>query len=545
MPTRYLVLALAVLPLLTVTACAPTPPTGTNSNSNNSDARDGGIVLADSQNLGHYNPVNGYSQLGVSPLYEGLLRPAAPNDQSVPTLEPSLAAEQPVSDATASTWTVKLREGVTFHDGSNFDAEDVAATYRAVMNPASASEIAASTAMIDTVTATDPHTVTFSLKHPYADFPTRLLLGIAPSEKLNGGLATESPLNQHPVGTGPYRLSELSATRAVFTANLDHRDGPPQVPSLTVLQVADDNARAQKVAAGDVTGANLPPQLANSLDTRDGLRTVAVKSADWRGVSLPKGNRFTAETVARKAINLAVDRQAMVDHIFGGHARAASTPLPDLYPGITAPEPFGHDPQAAGRMLDQAGWVRGADGVRSKDGQRASFTLAYAATDTVRRDLAVAFGADLAKLGVEVLVEGSTWEKMEPRAPHTAILLAGGAEPYSPDSQLYPVLHSRDDTFGAFDNPTGWSSPALDEPLDQARQSLDPATRNSLYSKALQAYVNEPTQVMLTFVDHTYTFTDPGTSGVSGYTGPAPIIEPHSHGVDWGPWWNLAAWTKS
>lgn len=530
---RLLAATLAIS--LAAGACTPARPSGNGSGSGNGE----GIVLADSQDLGHYNPVAGYAQLGVSPVYEGLLRPTADDDRSVPTLTPALAAAQPTADATASTWTVTLREDVRFTDGSTFDAEDVAATYRAVLDPGSASEIAGSLQMIDTVTATDPHTVTFRLKHSYADFPTKLLLGIAPSEKLTGGPATESSLNRNPVGTGPYRLSELSPTRAVFTANADHAGGPPQVPTLTVVQTDDDNARSQQVAAGDVTGANLPPILAASLDGRNGLRTVAVKSADWRGVSLPEDNPFTVDPAARRAMNLAVDRQAMVEHIFAGHARPASTPLPDLYPGVTAPEPFGHDPAEATRLLDAAGWLPGPDGVRTRDGKRAEFTVHHTASDTVRRDLAVAFAADLAKIGIDVTVTGSSWEQIEPLAPHVAILLAGGAEPYSPDSQLYPALHARSENSGTYDNPAGASDPTVDDALDQARRSLDPGTRNSLYGKALQAYTDNPTQVMLTFVDHTYTYRD------SGFTGAAPIIEPHSHGVDWGPWWNLASWHRT
>lgn len=533
------VAAVTLATILGATGCTPQRPSSGDVHDTGGEE---GIVLADSQDLGQYNPVSGYAQLGVSPIYEGLLRPTSPDDTAVPTLVPALAAEAPSSDATATTWTVRLRQDVRFSDGSTFDADDVVATYRAVLDPASASEIAASVQMIDTVTATDPHTVTFALRHPYADFPTKLLLGIAPAEKLTGGPASESELNQHPVGTGPYQLSELSPTRALFTPNPSYvptRDRQsPVVPTLTVAQVADDNARSQMVASGDVTGANLPPQLARSLDGRNGLHTVAVRSADWRGVSLPQDNPFTADRAARLAMNLAVDRQAMVDHIFAGHARAASTPMPDLYPGIDVPEPFPHDPVGAGRLLDSAGWLPGPDGIRVRDGQRAEFTVHHAASDTVRRDLTVAFAADLAKIGVDVHITSSSWEQMEPIAPHVAILLAGGAEPYSPDSQLYPALHARTDASGTFDNPAGWSDPAVDGALDQARRSLDPKLRSELLGKALQAYQDNPTHVMLTFVDHTYTYAD------GDYQPVAPIMEPHSHGVEWGPWWSLADWHR-
>src|SRR5690606_13780637 len=99
----------------------------------------GRIVLADSGPLGEFNPVAGYGSTGVSPLYEGLLRPAATDDETLPDLVPSLAAADPEVSDDGLTWTVRLRAGVRFHDGSALDSGDVAATYRAVADPVSGS----------------------------------------------------------------------------------------------------------------------------------------------------------------------------------------------------------------------------------------------------------------------------------------------------------------------------------------------------------------------------------------------------------------------
>ncbi|NLD86302.1 MAG: ABC transporter substrate-binding protein, partial [Actinomycetales bacterium] len=113
------------------------------------DGGDGGgsrggsrVVLADSAPLGEFNPVAGYGSTGVSPLYEGLLRPSAADDETLPDLVPALAVADPVVSDDGLTWTVRLREGVRFHDGSALDSGDVAATYRAVVDPVSGSPIA-------------------------------------------------------------------------------------------------------------------------------------------------------------------------------------------------------------------------------------------------------------------------------------------------------------------------------------------------------------------------------------------------------------------
>ncbi|MDN5760293.1 MAG: ABC transporter substrate-binding protein, partial [Tomitella sp.] len=190
------------------------------------------LTLADAQELGSYNPVNGYGELGVSPLYDGLLRPASDSDEQLPDLVPALAAADPVPNAASTTWNVELREDVTFSDGTPFDADDVVATYEAVLDPASASEIAGSFSMIDTVTAVDEHHVRFDLKYPYYAFPARLTLGIAPAEAITAGPAADSPLNTHPIGTGPYTLASLSADQAVFEANPHYWGGAPQIEKL-------------------------------------------------------------------------------------------------------------------------------------------------------------------------------------------------------------------------------------------------------------------------------------------------------------------------
>lgn len=514
---------------VTTTAC-----TATIADSGDTPDR---IVLADAQALGAYNPVNGFGELGVSQLYDGLLAPAPESDRSLPRLVPALAAAVPVSNADATVWEVPLRVGVTFSDGSAFGAEDVVATYAAVLDPASASEIAESYAMISSVTDRGDGTVRFELAYPYYAFPARLLLGIAPSEALTGGLAADSPLNREPIGTGPYRLTSLTPEQAVFTANADYWGGQPAVAELVSIYAPDDNARAQAMAAGGINGTVLPPVLAATFGSRAGMSLTAVQSADWRGVSMPAGNPFTNDEAARIAMNLGVDRQMMVDDVLVGAGRTAHTPVAAVYgDDYNAEATFAFDPAAAGTALDNAGWRMQADGVRAKDGVRAQFPLLYNATETVRRDLATAFAANMAEIGVQVDVAGSSWDEMDMRFADSAIMLGGGDKPYDLDTQIYGALHSRGANTATYDNPSGYANPAIDTALDAARRSLDPAERKGYYRQIQDEYIARPTYVFLAFLDHTYVTVDNGYD-----TGPL-ILEPHAHGVSWGPWWNIAGW---
>ena len=499
-----------------------------------------GLVLADGFDLGGYNPIAGHGEAGESKLYDGLLRLVG--GDGMPTFEPALAAEMPTVSDDGLVWTVTVRQGVTFTDGTAFDATDIAATYGAILDPASASPLATSMDMIEAVTAEDPHRVRFDLKYPYAAFPTKLLLGIAPAERLSGGPAVESPLNTDPVGTGPYTLVSLRPDQAVFEANEDYWDGAPQIEHLTVVHVPDDNARAQRLVAGEVDGANLPPRLAATFTERPGFEVASNTSADWRAVSLPAGNPVTADPAIRAALNRAVDRQAIVDHVLAGYGRPASTPLPEVYGAAYEPTAaFEFDPAAAEQILDAAGWIRSADGVREKAGVRAEFTVMYFPEDTLRRDLAQAFATDADRIGVRVSVQPVDRASLPDRLPVEAGLLGGGDLPYDPDPQIYSTLHSsyaRPGVGSPYDNASGYVNPVVDAALDAARRTTDPDERAAQYRSVQSAYVADPGYVMLVFLDHTYVSRD------TEYTGSTPILEPHSHGASWGPWWNLREWTR-
>lgn len=496
------------------------------------------IVLGEGQDLGDFNPMLGYGQLGVSPIYEGLLIPAADGDDRVPDLVPSLAESIPEQVA-PRTWRVVLRSGVTFSDGTAFDAEDVVATYRAVVDPRVAADISTDFASIVAVESDGPQAVTVRMDTD-ADPSPYLLLGIVPSERVETTPAAEWAINTAPVGTGAYALESLEPDQAVLAVRENYWGETPSVRRLVYSHVPDDNTRAQRIGTGEIDGANLPPRLADGLTDRDGIEVVAVKSADWRGVSLPNDNAFTADPAARLAMNVGVDRTAIVDEVLIGKGEAASTPIASVYgDAFDESAQFGLDADRAGSILDAAGWRKGADGIRGRGGARASFPLLYNASDTLRRDLAVAFAASMKKIGVEVLTRGTSWDEIETKMTSAGVLLGGGATPYSIDSQVYDTLHTRVPDSSPYSNPGDFTAPGLDETLDAARESAPGPENDERYRRIQQIYVKQPSYVFLAFLHHTY------ASRGAGWKHDAPILEPHSHGVTWGPWWNLPSWTPS
>ncbi|HEY6739063.1 MAG TPA: ABC transporter substrate-binding protein [Actinopolymorphaceae bacterium] len=526
---------LGALALVLAACSAPTEPTASTDTTSGPDGSGSSLVLADPYEDEALNPLLGYGEGGASKIYEGLVGFDA---QRRP--RPLLAAELPTVSDDGLTWTARLRSGVTFHDGSTFDAEDVEATYDALRDPSRAATVAGDYAMIEDVVATSGDTVEFRLKKPYAPLLAKLTLGIVPSEALaTEGTLDSSPLNSEPIGTGPYRLTEWRrGERMELKAYDDYWGTEPEIRNLSVVFVPDDNTRGQRMSNGDFDGAPLPPALADTLGKRDGYTLYAHKSADQRNVMLPMKNPVTGDLAIRRALNHAVDREGMVRAVLSGHGTPASGPIPPVMKEYADPEAtFAFDPARARRILDQAGWRPGKDGIRERKGLEARFNLLYPATDSVRKALASAVASDARKIGIDIRLEGLGWEAIQPRMSQDAVLMGGGT-PLDPDLLLYGDLHSSLAEDG-YNNPGSYANAKVDVALDRARATTDPASRQDAYREVQRELVKDPARVYLVFLEHTYVSR-------TGWTGYEEVVDPHVHGaLGWGPWWNVEKWRRA
>ncbi|BFN17995.1 ABC transporter substrate-binding protein [Corynebacterium ulcerans] len=497
------------------------------------------IVLADREAGDGFHPATGYGQTGVSPVYDGLLRPESAGPDRIPNFVPALASAMPEHNADATEWTVKLREEVKFSDGSDFDAQDVKASYDMARNIDAGSQIVARYEVIKEVEVKDPHTVVFKLNHPLAEMNSRLLYAIAPSEKLKeDGPITKAELNTKPVGTGAYKLVENRGDEVVFKANEDYWGGAPQVKEIVVTTASDDAARAQRVAAGEVDGAAIPPAQVNSVKGKDGIEVVSTKTADWRGISFPKVPELQ-DVKVRQALNFAVDRQAFVDGPLGGYGTTLETLISPLYGDAhDSSKTFGYDVAKAEKLLDEAGWKKNAAGMREKDGKPFHITLYYASSDTTRRDIAIEFASQMKKLGLDFETKAGTWDEIGPALGKAAAVLGGGSAPYDVTIMAYEYLHTRTPSTSKWANPGDYGSEELNKLLDEARSEVDTTKRNKLWQKAQAMYMDDPSALCLLNLEHVY------ASKRNEWKKPENLLEPHIHGATWGPWWRVAEWTK-
>lgn len=468
------------------------------------------ITVADSAEPASLNPVQGFAPYGSSRMYDGLLTYNAGR-----VLKPLLATAMPQPSPDGKSWTVKLHERVLFADGSPLTAADVVAEYNAVLNPAVKSPLRSDFDMLAGVVAVDDLTVRFDLAFPFPSFPTRLVLGIIPH--------TAAPTDPQPPGTGAYTVTGWDKGKQLVLGLNKHFYGvPPKIVKMTVVFAPDDASRIDRMKAGGFDGIEVPQQEAVALAKFDNVKVITEDSADYRAVSLPAGP-VTGDRAVRLALNFAVDRRDLIGTALGGKGTPAFTPMPDSLPEFVDPQAtYRFDRAAAGRILDQAGWVVGADGVRSRGGVRAAFTVGYPAGDLDRKAIAQAFATQLKAVGLDVTAAAGTGG---------AQIISGG-NPFDPDLSVRQVLHT-----GGADNTTGYSDPTVDAALDSAHKATDPAARATAFRAAQRAYIGDPSMVTLAFVTHTYAVHD-------SWSGSVAITEPSVHGpLTLGPWWNVETWT--
>ncbi|MFJ8595476.1 ABC transporter substrate-binding protein [Streptomyces sp. NPDC093598] len=489
----------------------------------------GSVVLGVASEPDTLSPLLGYGKDGNSKIFDGLLA----HDADL-KLKPALAAELPKITDGGRTYTYTLRDGVEFSDGEPLTAADVVYTYRTALDPKTNNTFKSELDAVKEVRASGDDKVVFTLKYPYAPFAARTVLPIVPEHVAGEQNPNTGSFNTKPVGTGPYVLTGWSrGEKLTFKANPRYWGGEPKVKTFTMAIIGDDNVRATRLRSGDLDGAVLPPNLAATFKGDDARRTYRARSYDFRAVTLPTANKVTGDRAIRRALDAAVDREAMVGKILDGAGRPAYGPLPVDDPAFTKDIERTKDLSKAEKILDEAGWKPGKDGIRARDGQRASFSLLYPSGDKVRQDHALAYASDAKQAGIDVRVQSATWEVIEPRMKDDAVL-AGFGSTGDPDFGLYTLLHSSLAGDG-FNNMARYDNPAVDRALDNGRRSQDPDTRRAAYDTLQRALVQDPGYTFLTHIDHLYVLAD-------RWKGLGTQLEPHEHGFASGPWWNIEDW---
>lgn len=427
-------------------------------------------------------------------LTEGLTRYA--KDSLTP--EPALATEWS-SNETGTEWTFTLREGVTWHDGEPFTAEDVKFTFDLIMNPDVPARGRGQVASLQSVEILDDYTVKMTFETPIVDLPVMLAynMGILPKHILEG-LDPNAPqaFLDHPIGTGSFMFEEsVSGSHWTMVKNPNWWGGEVLLDRLVLKVVPDINATLAQLKAGDIHVALIQPQQAATLENDPNVMVSAVPQVNYFYLSLINNTEPFDNVNVRRALNYAVDKEALIQTVLRGYGEIATGPISPIIEWAYSDDVtrYPYDPEKAKEMLAAEGWTDSdGDGFLDKDGE--PFTIELTTSEGVINgpQLAEILKQYLEQIGVQStinLVEFSElWVGLFDGQFQSSVEYLAG--PPTPD--LYNDLGCEGGRNRFF-----YCNEEADDLLLQAGSTVDQATRAELYAQFQKAVTDNPPGIYL------------------------------------------------
>jgi peptide/nickel transport system substrate-binding protein len=428
-------------------------------------------------------------------IHDGLL--SLDNDRK---LVPALALGYQIS-ADGKTITLPLRQGVKWHDGKDFTSADVKYTLEEVVkkyHPRGRSLLAT----LDTVDTPDAHTAILRFSKPALYIPgtlTYIDMPIMPKHIYEGTDPRTSPAGNSPIGTGPFKFVEWrKGTSITLERNNDYwNTDKPYLDKMVIRFIPDPATRAVSLESGEVDIAGANPIPLTDVARFRALKNVEVRTDGYEAFGSIMNFEFNTRVPqfqdirVRQALAHAINRKFVVDHIWGGLGSPASSNVPKVHGEFFDPNTphYDYDKAQAERLLDEAGYKRGPNRVR--------FRIAHDTLplDENYRRLALYFKQAFAEIGVEVDVRSQDlagWLKRvytDNDYQTSSYIISGMTDPTIGLQRLY---WSKNITKGApYSNGSGYTNEKVDQLLEGAQFSPDPAERVKLWREFQQITMRE------------------------------------------------------
>jgi peptide/nickel transport system substrate-binding protein len=413
---------------------------------------------------------------------------------------PELATEWSVGDD-GLTWTFYLREGVKFHDGSDFDANDVVYTFQRFWDPELASGAPAVLHFLkpENVKALDPRTVTFTTEDPVAEFPVLI------SNKFTNIVADgakHDDLRLHGNGTGPFMQEQFepNAPVRILRKNPNYWDaGLPKEECLRITVAQEPIAAVSAIKSGEVDLVlNVDPSLIPSLQNDPKVQLLETGASNSMTISMWVDTPPFDDVRVRQALKLVVDRQAMIDTVLLGFGEAgADNPVPLSSPASYVAQPPQPDIEKAKELLAAAGHANGL---------KLDLYTAEGVPGMVRMAQVFAEQAKPAGFNINVIVTpaDSYWDDTWLKQPFLT-----SAWSMRPPGEGLAVAYTQDAKW----KETHWERPDYDALLLKANTTVDPNERNQLYQQVGRILAEEGGVIIPMFVHQVLAMRQ----GCSGY----------------------------
>lgn len=395
--------------------------------------------------------------------------------------------------------TFKLREDVTFHDGSTFDAEDVVYTYETLVSDTFGAPRRSLYTPITQVIADSPYEVTFMLEEPYAPIMKYLDMGIVPA---NVAEELGEDFGDNPIGTGPFKLADWNRGATItIAANDDYFRGRPNIDEIVISVIPDNNVRLIALESGDLDliHSPIPPQDLARLEESPNLEVRAENALGYTYLNVNFNNPLLDDIRVRKALAHLTDRETISEVLYYGmDTPGYSFLLPGTYYYTEDVNVYDYDPERAAELLAEAGWAdTDGDGILDKDGQQLSFELTTN-VDPNRQQVLEFLQDEWGEAGIDVSVRVYEWPSFIADVENGLhdIALLGWLNLADPDRSYLAFKTGGDSNYGSFSNDR------VDELLDEGRRESDLEERKTIYTEIANIVTDELPYIFL--VDQGY-----------------------------------------
>lgn len=386
------------------------------------------------------------------------------------------------------TLTVRLRPGIRWHDGHPLTAEDVRFTYEKLVDPSVRTPYASAYELVEAIEILDPLTVRIRYREPFAPALESWMMGIIPKHLLEYQDLNATRFLRHPIGHGAYRFIRWKTGELIeLAANPDHFEHRPHVDRYLYRIIPDQATLFLELLTGGVDLTGLTPlQYRRQTDgayLRRRYRKFRYPSFGFTYLGYNLQDERFRDVRVRRAISLAIDKQAIVDGVLYGLGSVATGPYPKeswaYNPAVSAGS---YDPATARALLAEAGWAdRDGDGWLDRDGRPLRFTVLTNQGNEVRRQVAELVQQQLRAVGIDVairIVEWSTFvHEFIDKRRFEAVLLGWSL---SRDPDLYDLFHSSKTKEGEY-NFVGYANPEVDRLLEAGRRTFNQDERRRIY----------------------------------------------------------------
>ena len=421
--------------------------------------------------------------------------------------EGCLAESWDISDD-GKTYTFHIRDGVKFSDGEVCDANAIKANFDAIIENKDRHTWLEMMNLLVGVSAPDDKTFVIELSEPYYPLLTELgvtrpFAMISPKAMKDG--STKDGVNAY-IGTGPYVLTDFVTDEyAIFEANKNYWGEQPKIKKITVKVIPDNQTRILALEKGEIDmifGKNMIDADAINQYTGNDKFTVSLSDpTSTRQIVLNTTRDVLADKEVRQALQHATNKQAISDGIFYGLEQPADTLFAKTVPYCDIDlEPYAYDVELAQSMLDEAGWVVGADKIREKDGQKLNIDLLYNSDSVTEKAIAEYLQSEYQKIGISLNIHGeeeqSYRDNMKAGNFDMVFNICWGT-PYDPQSSLAAM---RAPVYGDYAAQLGLDDKAeIDDAITEILITTDENRRQELYTYVLTHLHEDAVYIPLTY----------------------------------------------